>query len=462
MNIKDVSDQLTLCDLENMANDPNATECLLKSYESILDGIESEDLPEACNAIAFNLQSSIIRLHDLDKAQEVHRHVVNICRRGINELSDGGLLGAISPGSASKTFEMMELYSRMSASMFYLHRPVSAFHYLDCAENCYKTSCELGCCNQVLDIMYEHCRAKEAEYYIDLVEDIPEKYRALFSVAGSSYLGHAVENMIGLGENKALALDYYTDSCTKGEKLKTAYPMPQQKLDQIRRIRIEDDYLKWCQENVKLLSILNEIPDVCTCDDIELNLDEKHQWLLEDVVKTYDHCRRLFYDNTRDMKKILLDDRCDQIECVIDCFVRLYTLLDKSAKLITYLFPQDGSMERLHFFDVAKTLHNDPNPYLRSIYGICRDIFPDTFDDSKRTFDPRNNHYGIVLKRGFIRNSIIHGTLKMFNDVEEKNNFYNVASITPSELIQCTDMMMYDVREIVLNIQLAVEYRKTH
>ena len=37
-----------------------------------------------------------------------------------------------------------------------------------------------------------------------------------------------------------------------------------------------------------------------------------------------------------------------------------------------------------------------------------------------------------------------------------------IASVTPLELMHCTNMMFYDVREIILNIQLAYEYRKSN
>ncbi len=455
------TERLTLKDLYEMMEYPWSTDHFLQNYPCILGSLCSEEIPEACNAIAFCVSHSIEGLEETDETHNINREIVKICRIGINALSEGIEPKNGMSNNVVKTSEKMQLYARLSACMFNLHRPFAAFHYLDCAENCYSYVSEQGGSHLALDIGYEHCRANEAEYYLRMVEEVPEKYRSLFSIAGSSYLNYAVENLIEMGSIESL--EHYCGWLRTAEVYKRTYPISQQEIDALNRTTIGDGYPRWCQENMRYLNISNEVPNICTCDDVALDLDERHQWLLEDVMRTYDHCRKLLYKVVGvDQANVLAKIDGDDIESVVDCFVRLYTLLDKTARLITYLFPRDSSMEQSNFYDVAESLSNSPNPYLRSIWGICKDIFPDRNDDSNRIFDPRNNYLGVVLKRGFIRNNIIHGTLKIFDEKEEKGNYYNVASVTPSELIQCTGMMMYDVREIVLNLQLAVEFSRNH
>ncbi len=187
--------------------------------------------------------------------------------------------------------------------------------------------------------------------------------------------------------------------------------------------------------------------------------DERHQWLLDDIIRTYDHCRRILFRISPEANSFEGKARDEDVECMIDCFVRLYTLLDKASKLMQYLFPRDGIEDKASFYDVAEKYVNSPNPYLKAIYSLCCDIFPDKCSGSNGTFDPRNNYYGLILKRGFLRNSIMHDTVKVYSDTEDKGNYWQVASVSSMELAHCTNLMLYDVRELILNIELAYQYR---
>ena len=141
---------------------------------------------------------------------------------------------------------------------------------------------------------------------------------------------------------------------------------------------------------------------------------------------------------------------------MMDCFVRLYTLLDKTSKLILYLFPKDD-LEINGFYNVAEQYSKSSNPYLRSFDLIKDDIFPDRVK-KQLSYDPRNSVFGVVTRRGFIRNNIIHGTVKICDDRDLEGNYYGVLVLTPNELMHYTDRMLYDVREILLNLQLAYNY----
>ena len=464
MNIRDNYENMTLNDLVNAIDDPMMAEYMKENYLRVLENIESNDLADACNALAYCMSHNIDGLELSEETYEINQHIADICRIGINELSNDRTPEDFLKNHVEKGPTRLELFVRLAVSMFNIHRPIAAFHFLDCAENC---------CNILLpgpdmtarfresmNVYYERCRAMEAEFYLRLIDDLPKEYRKQYAAAAYSYIKHAINNLQRLGDQRGA--DAFACYIRDAEYYWNLYPMSDQEIEQMNNTSMDKGYQKWCQETVRFLNLLNEIPDICICDDITLNLDERHQWLLEDIIHTYDHCRKLLFNAVPNPFKIINADRNDDVEGLVDCFVRLYTLLDKSAKLIVYLFPRDESIERPNFYDVAESLANSPNPYLRSIYSICRDIFPDRIADSDRTFDPRNNCQGIVMKRGFVRNSIIHDTLKVFKTHEDKGIYQNVASVTPMELHQFTNMMMYDVREIVLNIQLAVEYRKTH
>ncbi|WP_400209409.1 hypothetical protein [Methanomethylophilus alvi] len=154
-------------------------------------------------------------------------------------------------------------------------------------------------------------------------------------------------------------------------------------------------------------------------------------------------------------------ERDDDVESLIDCYVRLYTLFDKCAKLIQCLFPQDWSEEKIGFYETARKLACENNPYLRAIDMICSDVFPDKASKKAGISDPRNMVNGRLMWRGFIRNSIMHNTFKIKPDMESNDFITGVAFIPAFELYHATLMTFYDIREILLNIQLATYYSKS-
>ena len=352
------------------------------------------------------------------------------------------IMDGIGTGEPSEALARTELLVDLSARMFDLHRPFAAFRILDRAEDIC-ASATVSDPRPELEIGFEHCRARKAEYLLGMVEDAPEEHRPLLAIAGSSYLNCAVENLIGLGDIGSL--EHYCGWLKASELYKRAYPMSQREIDGLNRTAAEGRYPAWCRENQRYLSIIDAVPDVCTRDDIELDLDEERQWLLEDVIGTYDHCRRLFYGVAGGPSEVAAGLGRDDVECIEDCCVRLYTLLDKTAGLVAYMFPYGGSEEYPGFSAVAGSFKDSPNPYLSSMHGICRDIFD-----------------GTVAGRGSILNGIIRGTLRVTDAKEGAGDSRNVAAVTPAGLVRCADVLMCDVREVLLNLVLAVEYSRNH
>ncbi len=380
------------------------------------------------------------------------RSTLNDLRETVNDAGPAGRLeghyrditDGIGAGEPSEALAGTEILLNLSARMSDLHRPFAALRCLDRAEDICGSAMGAFDHPSELDIGFEHCRAKKAECLLGMVEDVPEEYRPLLAIAGSSYLNCAVENLIGLGDIGSL--EHYCGWLKASELYKRAYPISQHEIDRLNRTTAEGGYPAWCRENQRYLSIVDAVPDVCTCDDIGLDLDEERQWLLEDVTGTYDHCRRLFYRVAEDPSKVAAGLGRDDVECVVDCCVRLYTLLDKTAGLIAYMFPYGGSEEYPRFRDVAEAFGCSPNPYLRSMRGICGDVFPD----------------GTAAGWGSILNGIIRGTLRVADAKEGAGDFRNVAVVTPAGLVRCADVLMCDVREVLLNLVLAVEYSRNH
>lgn len=185
--------------------------------------------------------------------------------------------------------------------------------------------------------------------------------------------------------------------------------------------------------------------------------------MLDDIMHTFEHCRRILYRTDQiDESAFMNKGRDEDVESLLDCYVRLYTLFDKIGKLIVTMFPRDGSLKHKKFYDVAESMKNNVNKFLQSIYLIKRDVFPESYDMADNITDPHRNYLGLIQKTADIRNETAHGTVRIFSEKETKGWYDDMVSLTPLELKHHTLVLAYDVREILLTLQLAVEWHRRY
>lgn len=93
------------------------------------------------------------------------------------------------------------------------------------------------------------------------------------------------------------------------------------------------DYEDWCGGNRLWLNFNTEIDipqEGHFRDEVEFKLDEKHSIIWEDVVASFDHCRRILFNFFLNTNNGAIDNgRDENSESLIDCFIRLYSVLDK-------------------------------------------------------------------------------------------------------------------------------------
>lgn len=456
---------LTVEYLEDHVNDPEMAEYIDGNYYDILDSFDLDDITYACNAMATCILNAVEGTDRTQHSYNMNKHVINIARIGLNAIDDPPDGTSVQKNHIILAIPQAELLAKMGVAMLNCNRPLMALNYLDSSKTTYQNLKVAFKKNDLntddLDNWEELIWGKEAETYLRLVDDLPLRYRHLFGAAAHSYLIHAINNLDKCGDSKnsqhyATFLPYALNNAIK-------YPCSNEEANVLNVDTITDDYVRWCEERVLFLNIFNEIPHHCADlakDDVYFELNGKYQLLLDDILQTYSHCRKRFYSVPTDAFAYLDKERDEDVECLIDCYARLYTLLDKMAKLIIHMFPQDYALDDLKFWTVANSYSESTNPYLKAISHICSDIFPDKFDDVHRTFDPRTSVEGLVLKKGFIRNCIMHNVIAICKDRESREVYEGVSSITAFELYHSTLMMFYDVREVLLTLQLAVEYRR--
>ena len=455
--------------LEDRRGDTEWVEYVCDNYLEILEDIEPKDLAYACRLLIQPILDEFEGKQKTIESMGYMHKAINIARIGINSLSDKVEGYTIEENHMIHMDVKGDLFLALAVCMMNVNRPISAMENLDFAESSFmrigRVMKDYADFANRMNVMYEHCRAKEAELYNKILYEIPMELRPLFANVANSYLTHAMNNLCEYGAEDA-AMKYVDlqrdceEDCLRYFDINTYF----EDIPDINTDSITDDYQRWCQQTVRFLTIMNEVPHNSAKyakDAISFPLEERYQWQMEDIIHTYDHCRRILYRMYKIPPEEFIDkDRDEDIECLMDCYARLYTLLDKTAKIIDALFPADSSRTDLKFYTVAESLANSSNPYLRAIYYICTDIFTDGISTVERTFDPRGNINGLVFKKGFIRNSIMHSTVKISKESEERGVYENVASLKPFELLVYTNWLSYDVREVLLTLQLAVGYSK--
>ena len=276
-----------------------------------------------------------------------------------------------------------------------------------------------------------------------------------------------LNQMIKTAQKEKNELSVKSEFNKLAEEYVKRYPLTSKKeYDELLRDTIKDDYVRWSNNHCLFLNIMTEPTHNCrklAKDDLDFDLDEKGQWLLEDIIHTFDHCRRTLYRTDKiDELTFANKGRDEDVESLLDCYVRLYTLLDKIAKLVVTLFPGDGSLKNKNFYKVADGMKGNVNKFLHSIYLIKRDVFPEAYDRTDNITDPHRNYMGLVQKTADIRNETAHGIVKIFSENESRGWYEDTISLTPLELKHYSIVLAYDIREILLTLQLATEWHRRY
>lgn len=219
-------------------------------------------------------------------------------------------------------------------------------------------------------------------------------------------------------------------------------------------------YEEWCWDRHLLLNPMNEVPNINSDwlkDDYIKDKDPELSARLADILSTYDHCRRLMHRyNIMPLEERIQKKRDEDVESLIDCYFRLYSILDKASKVIEILFPI--GLDKVTFRKVASYLRHSPNKYLRGIYEVYSDMtFSDDFIE-KGYLDPFYAIHGVKKRPGAIRNTLTHSAVLVVAPDEEFRIHDNTVTMRPIDLEIEVVKLMGQIREVLMNLKLAVEY----
>ena len=223
-----------------------------------------------------------------------------------------------------------------------------------------------------------------------------------------------------------------------------------------------DEYRGWCFDKVLLLNFYCEVPSIQAehlGDEIEFELEGKDRIIIDDIIMSFDHCRRILYRFSKfKPEEIESKGRDEDAECLVDCYIRLYSILDKFSKIIRTVSELNPYLKG--FWKIGDELRKNRNPYLRAISMIKDDLYPKKEAKKGNYEDPHLMYAQAYYQTSFIRNHIVHDAFRIAEPEEENYIEAGVAALKVSDLLYQTMNLAYNVREVMLLLQMAVEYDK--
>ncbi len=228
-------------------------------------------------------------------------------------------------------------------------------------------------------------------------------------------------------------------------------------------------YEDWCWNYSFWLNPMSVFPfrmDSCSNDSLKWMPGGALEIRFKDVMATYDHARRLYYQYSLQP----IDDRgfrktdMEFAELLQDCYIRLYSIIDKIAKLLgLHFLGLEGTIPPFH--EIVKSFENDSNCYLRGLYEINMDFSKKIIDGPDRIklgiVDPYYSKHRVTKNPFFLRDMMAHAAINYVENGTEiskmkKYEAYNVLSMSYNDLEVETQRLLWRVREVILHFYLAV------
>ena len=242
------------------------------------------------------------------------------------------------------------------------------------------------------------------------------------------------------------------------------------------RIPNDDMYEEWCWLQYYCLNPTNELPvldDPEFKDTFTIQVDEVNRIRLDDIFRVFDHCRKIlfWFKHLPNEEKYNCNE--DPIQRLLDCYFRLYSILDKITKVLNDLVLGNNSLpydDESYFSSFFPLLENNPNIFIKGIFEISNDINYSSEDEEMGFVDPFYSMHRVQKHPGTIRNDIDHRALLLINP-EERFEVDNGQIIISSRnlkvksdgvlVISARDLeveigkLLRQIRELLLNLELA-------
>jgi len=254
----------------------------------------------------------------------------------------------------------------------------------------------------------------------------------------------------------------------------------------------KDGYRKYCKDKHLLLSYSEYLNDETMktdkMDDLELEIeDPTYSRHFQDIVSAFDHCRWLLwncdiYDNNKEYVSQFSNER--KIQLLQDCFLRLYSILDKLSYLLNMHYSWFSEDKKLDLRKIiGKIKEDDPNPVLPVIRRIFLEIDPDfkpycmcgeRREKDEKTGCCRRCSYRIVNRKqkvdipyykipsissqNVIRNHIAHSGFTVNGEDIKQDKF--MVNVSYERLYTHTRDLICDIKEAIMTAAMTLSWEK--
>ncbi len=445
---------------------------ITEHFIEIISSFKDDDVPIVCVELAETLHSARFRYKECQSGfLSVEMRILNL---GLDKLLANNATDMVyqNPGNIEELKHCIGVLMTKACLEYGLGcawcdrgRPIAGFDYLQRAQEDYRNLADATVnldnhtdLETIWRINWYACACKRSETWLSIFGYLPDNEKPAVARLIMDDLTEARDEF---GRLKRKDMETACGRLLEeAEGLARKQCIPREELEELYTDSVPDGYARWCNLHCLFLTFMSELNHYCgrfATDNLDFSLKGEDQWLFEDILSTFDHRRRKLYAIEQiDEGTFKNKGRDDDIEDLLDCHVRLFTLLDKIAKLMFILFPDRKRLKKGTFKDAAEILRDDQNTYLAAISQINGDITSDDGSRSEGTADPHRNYLGTMQRASRIRNHIVHNSFRIRVESEPKIEYRNTVSLTPLELKHHTIVMANNIREILLSLQLAV------
>ena len=476
---------MSLYDIRMKMNDPEVGYSLGSGdiYIRKIESMNNNERSSYCLLMAEAVHSAIKSKQRIDVEPQLYKALIDISRSGLNAIYEN------MKGQAPKGAEGVVYYNNDfngNPDDAHLYSPFNYFIAL--GHNGYDRPYEaLNCLNKAIadysslidsfekaSVPVNDMKIDLADYkklririWMDIVEGLDKKKREdAYKIVIKSMLMLSKE-LWAIGETKDA--EAYKHQCSiyamnKKVKLSDAESF---KTD-IKKI-VDDEnisYQDWCWINRYWLTPMNEFIDIprqeWMSDDIGWKTSEDNVIRINDIMRTYNHCRMGLYEFTRtprmERAREIEDDSFDRL---LDCYLRLYSIIDKTMKLIATDILHGAPDKEIKFWELQKnekfTNKQKNCKDLKFITDLCWDMSVDEKDRDRGFIDSFYTIHRVKLPPGVIRNLAIHSAVKIIDSNQKDRKWWdNIVVISPIDLEVEVKKLMLQVRELLLGLQKAM------
>lgn len=477
--------KMSVDELLKIIDNPDVGHYILCTYRERLKQVSVKKRPETAILIANSLLEQIN-----DRTDEKENYIrcyalTNITRIGMNAFYSRNIKdGFYKPFDILEMDTIVRLYYLNSLGMEHIGRPIKAlFQNSVSTDYCrqFENECKTqGRMNDKIEALfmekYNMMFLSKARILEGIVPDINSGSRKMvadyisysYYILKDYYLNHndkqMAEDLNSLHHSFVKSCEDFDYQFDDKEYFKKFCNQP---------IPNTGNYAEWCWNNRLWLNIASDVllmDKEQLKDDIDLKVDIDNTIRMNEIVRTFDHCRSLFYQ----FSKAPFEERAyykpgPETEFLVDCYYRLFSLLDKIAKVISCLL--FGNSKYIQSFKDVCIKLKPGNNYIGGIFRIYRELFFSDEDLKDGIVDEFNSAHRVKRRTNFIRNMIAHSALNFVTPDEDYNKYKgydNVLTLSAADLENETVQLFHQIREILMNLQLAVnsgevwEFKENH